>query len=401
MENGLSGIHHFLVQHYDLDELHTLCFELGVNFDDLAGATLSAKTRELILWAGRQRKLDQLLVAMHDARRVPFDRAGLSLEPDVVEALYSDLASFDSSTAPQSSWDRFSRRPHVFYPTMAVIVILVLVILTSTLVTIMGGMGGARQQLREFGVLPAPQAFAPAANDEALIVVATFHEAPGVVGTEAQEEICQAIQKAAGEAGLANLRVAVEPTRLSADDQAAAQKLGERYNASMVIWGSISGVRVIVNYLNLRQPDFAAASVRISETERTQLANPSAYSGFITKDLPGQMSFLALFAVGQSYYSQGKYAESIRAVERAVAPFGGGQALEGLAEAYFRLGWLYQAISDRDDKQAIVDYNKAIELKPDYADAYINRGNARSASGDPAGAIADYTKVIELQPDDA
>ena len=147
MEIGLPGIHHFLVQHYDLDELHTLCFELGVNYDDLAGATLSAKARELILWAGRQRKLDQLLAAMRDARRVPFDRAGLSLEPGVVEALYADLAGFEISTAPQSGWDRFRRRPLVFYPTMALIVILALVILTSSLVSIMGGMAGARQQL--------------------------------------------------------------------------------------------------------------------------------------------------------------------------------------------------------------------------------------------------------------
>ena len=250
-------------------------------------------------------------------------------------------------------------------------------------------------------MLPEPQAFPAAAKDEALVVIATFHEAAGVVGTEAQEEIRQAIQKAAGEAGLANLRVAVEPTRLTADDQAGAQKLGERYHASMVIWGSISGVRVIVNYLNLRQPDFDAASVKISETERTQLANPSAYSSFIAKDLPGQMSFLALFAVGQSYFSQGKYAESIRAIERAVASSGRDQGLEGLAEAYFRLGWLYQAIPDRDDKRAIVNYSKAIELKPDNFAAYTNRGTARYVSGDRAGALADYNRAIELRPDDA
>ena len=42
---------------------------------------------------------------------------------------------------------------------------------------------------------------------------------------------------------------------------------------------------------------------------------------------------------------------------------------------------------------------KAIELKPDYADAYNNRGIARLDSGDLAGAIADYTKAIGLKPD--
>ena len=84
METGLPGVHRFLVQHYDLDELHTLCFDLGANYDDLAGTTLSSKARELVLWAGRQRKLEQLLAALRDARRTPFEQAGLSLEPSDV-----------------------------------------------------------------------------------------------------------------------------------------------------------------------------------------------------------------------------------------------------------------------------------------------------------------------------
>ena len=62
-----------------------------------------------------------------------------------------------------------------------------------------------------------------------------------------------------------------------------ARKLGERYGASMVIWGSDTGVRVTVNLLNLKEPDYSAAAVKINETERTQLANPSAYARFITE----------------------------------------------------------------------------------------------------------------------
>src|SRR5271165_2914688 len=40
----------------------------------------------------------------------------------------------------------------------------------------------------------------------------------------------------------------------------------------------------------------------------------------------------------------------------------------------------------------------AIELKPDAA-AYYNRGNAKRAKGDSDGAITDYSKAIELKPD--
>ena len=41
------------------------------------------------------------------------------------------------------------------------------------------------------------------------------------------------------------------------------------------------------------------------------------------------------------------------------------------------------------------DLNKAIELNPNNANAYINRGNAKKKLQDYKGAIADYTKAIE------
>ena len=42
-----------------------------------------------------------------------------------------------------------------------------------------------------------------------------------------------------------------------------------------------------------------------------------------------------------------------------------------------------------------------IELKPDYTNAYYNRGIVKNNLKDYYGAIADYSKVIELEPDDA
>ncbi len=44
------------------------------------------------------------------------------------------------------------------------------------------------------------------------------------------------------------------------------------------------------------------------------------------------------------------------------------------------------------------DYNKAIKLNPNDADAYNGRGIFRFETGDYQGAIEDYTKVIELKP---
>ncbi len=47
---------------------------------------------------------------------------------------------------------------------------------------------------------------------------------------------------------------------------------------------------------------------------------------------------------------------------------------------------------------AIQDYTEAIRLNPADDNALTNRGNARSQAGDVAGAIADYTEAIRVQP---
>jgi len=52
-----------------------------------------------------------------------------------------------------------------------------------------------------------------------------------------------------------------------------------------------------------------------------------------------------------------------------------------------------------DFEGSIADHTKAIQLQPDDARAYSNRGLAKKAQGDLDGAIADYTKAIQLQPD--
>ena len=47
--------------------------------------------------------------------------------------------------------------------------------------------------------------------------------------------------------------------------------------------------------------------------------------------------------------------------------------------------------------RAIRDYDKAIELKPDFAVAYSNRGVAYAKKGDYPRAVVDYDKAIELK----
>ena len=48
--------------------------------------------------------------------------------------------------------------------------------------------------------------------------------------------------------------------------------------------------------------------------------------------------------------------------------------------------------------QAIPDYNKAIEINPNFAEAYCSRGDAYDKQNNLTQAIADYTKALEINP---
>ena len=55
--------------------------------------------------------------------------------------------------------------------------------------------------------------------------------------------------------------------------------------------------------------------------------------------------------------------------------------------------------SELGDKQAaIIDYDRAIALNSEYATAYYNRGNTKAELGDVQSAISDYDRAISLNP---
>ena len=67
-----------------------------------------------------------------------------------------------------------------------------------------------------------------------------------------------------------------------------------------------------------------------------------------------------------------------------------------LAQAYDNRGDAKTETGDFDG--AIADFNRALQLNPKYAKAYDNRGLAKLSRGDLDGAMADFNRALQFDP---
>ena len=92
---------------------------------------------------------------------------------------------------------------------------------------------------------------------------------------------------------------------------------------------------------------------------------------------------------------QGKRKEAVEKW-RAVANIVEGEDNDLAARAWASSGYL---VGEKNPKDAIFAFDQAIRLKPDYAEAYNNRGVTKAALGRYDDALADHDETIRLKPD--
>ncbi|MDR2205125.1 MAG: tetratricopeptide repeat protein [Flavobacteriaceae bacterium] len=99
------------------------------------------------------------------------------------------------------------------------------------------------------------------------------------------------------------------------------------------------------------------------------------------------------FNKGSEHFSKGEYQEAIECYDKAI------DINPDYAEAYNNKGSALGILGKYEE--AIECYDKAIELKPDNAEAYYNKGITLSYLGKYQEAVECYDKAIELKPDNA
>ncbi|UCB48645.1 MAG: tetratricopeptide repeat protein [Deltaproteobacteria bacterium] len=93
---------------------------------------------------------------------------------------------------------------------------------------------------------------------------------------------------------------------------------------------------------------------------------------------------------GAVYHNRGQLSKAIAEYNKAI------EINPEYAPAYNNRGFAYIGKGQYD--QAISDFNKAIEINPEFAMAYNNRGYAYGVKGQYDQAISDSNKAIELNP---
>ena len=97
--------------------------------------------------------------------------------------------------------------------------------------------------------------------------------------------------------------------------------------------------------------------------------------------------------MGNAFKDQGKLDEAIASYNKALS------LKPDYAEASYNMGNAFKDKGKLDE--AIASYNKALSLKPDYAEAYNNIGNAFKDQGKFGEAIESYNKSLSLKPNNA
>jgi tetratricopeptide (TPR) repeat protein len=72
------------------------------------------------------------------------------------------------------------------------------------------------------------------------------------------------------------------------------------------------------------------------------------------------------------------------------------ESARGQAEVFYKRGMARMKVGEV--AAAISDYDRAVQLRPDYAEALANRAVARQTSGDSGGAVADLEAALKTAP---
>ena len=138
----LSTLRDTIANHFDLAELKALCFDLGIDFEELPGERKSGKSQALVQLLARRDRLPELLALLAE-KRPTVDWYSLTTQPTDEKPPFMGLKYFDQEDA------------NLFYGRETLTAVLLSNLQNHSFLAVIGASGSGKSSLVRAGVLPA------------------------------------------------------------------------------------------------------------------------------------------------------------------------------------------------------------------------------------------------------
>ncbi len=150
-------------------------------------------------------------------------------------------------------------------------------------------------------------------------------------------------------------------------------------------------IRLIANYEDAYVPELTELFPELAEEAPIETVNESKQSvSNIPKQNDSELAAHAFFSIGYLLGEGNLTKKALAAYDKAI------ELKPDFVEAYNNRGGVFQKLGKHD--QAIVELGKAIGLEPDSAELHYKRGCTKGSFNQFKSAIVDFDKSINLNP---
>ncbi len=351
----------FLNQHFNMDDLQELAFELNVEFENLPGSTKRAKARALVARMAQMKRVPELVDAVKQAR--PF------MEPD-------QLIMPTDNLAERVLWE--DRRVIALSATILIMIAAIAGYFIWTSLT-RGETWATNEPMPEdvFGIAVAE--FAVGGN---------LHAGPQ--GQEISRQIYTELEKALDAQPSLRNKVALTRVGLARNDEEARQA-GTAVNADIVLWGWVPeyAEAALVHNFTFIGDEYVVHNDLILESVNLMISGPNRIQ---MTQLSGRTKALSRFILALLYVRSGNGPEDY---QQGLTLFTEG--IKELENDQTRLTELIDKATSLEERLGLEETLTA--LQKSLAVFYTGKGVAHAALGQPDEALASYQTALEF--DDA
>ena len=264
-----------------------------------------------------------------------------------------------------------------------------------------------------------------ASAGEILIIVADF-EALGTLKFNISGRIYEALRNEIQINSFPNVRIAAVPEKIPRGELEAAGAIGQRYKATILIWGSYddAGVRpsfalpLTLPVSTAYAPDLKKISIPMIDSQIAmeiglQDKEPNAlistgrgrtfeefpaeehdFQKYIREELPNQMVYLSMLTISYWYFGYNRNVLAMHAINQCLDKSKIMSLKFGLKSAYVLRGRLHDLQGDAQN--AYLDFTKAIELDSNFFEAYLDRAGLMVGEKNYEAATLDCKKGLTL-----